>query len=72
MMCTVHAAWRRCLCFRRAILVAGVGWLSAREKNLGKFEGGGDELSPYFAGVQGARDIPRAGGNGAIQDALLQ
>ena len=53
-------------------MVAGVGWLSAREKNLGKFEGGGDELSPYFAGVQGARDIPRAGGNGAIKNVLLQ
>ena len=51
---------------RRGDMVVGQG------KKLGRFEGVGDELAPYFDGVRCACGIPRAEGNGAIQGALIQ
>ena len=47
-MCTMRAAWSRCLCLRRAILVAVVGWTSARAKTLVDLRAVGMKLPPSF------------------------
>ena len=47
-MCIVRAVWRRCLCLTREILVAGVGWPSARAKTLVYLKAVGMNLPPSF------------------------